>query len=650
MPHNFVSVLAISVCAGAALAGSGGDTCEGAEQAVWGSNYFNTSTATQSSFPAPSEDCPDQFLDWGNSPDRWFVFVPDVEEINLDTCLSGSYDTSLVIYEGDDCNSLVQYACSGDGSGLSGCQAYYSNIPDLPVTPGQTYYIRLGGWNGATGEGELFITPGAGTIPGACCDDFGTCSEGTLADCLDMGGIFAGADTTCADVNCMDFTGACCIGSNCNQISASACSEQSGKYAGDGSICANFDCDDFLGACCAFDACFVGSQTDCQTLGGFFYGYGVECTDEQVECGPDYGACCVGEDCMDNQTQSQCTTQDGEWQGVDTTCSSVVCEGGSGTPGDTCEDAFTAVLGNNPFNTNSATQSSYPPPSESQCTGTYLDWEDSPDLWFRYESTGYGILSLDTCVNNSYDTSMVVYQGDDCASLTQIDCNGDGNGLSGCQAYYSYIPKLDVTFGETYWIRMGGWQGASGSGVLHLSLTNTGNVPGACCMPDLTCVEATGNGCGSVGGAFYPGISCGQIDCSSPSDSGACCIDDTCFYMTGFDCELFAGTFFSVGTSCEDIDCADPVGACCSGDDCFPSTPNSCLIADGEWQGEGVQCDDVMCGCPGDATGDGLVTTDDVLAIISHWGELGHEQWDLDGDGEVAVEDLLLVFAWFGLC
>jgi hypothetical protein len=245
---------------------------------------------------------------------------------------------------------------------------------------------------------------------------------------------------------------------------------------------------------------------------------------------------------------------------------------------------------------------------------------------------------------------MVVYQGDDCFDLEQIDCNGDGTGLNGCQAYYSYIPDVQVTFGETYWFRLGGWQGASGSGVLHVNFTDTGNIPGACCMPDLTCVETVGNDCGVAGGVFFVDATCGQLDCTNPSDTGACCITDTCFYMTGVDCELFAGTFFSVGTSCDDINCADPVGACCSGDACFPSTPNSCLVADGEWQGEGVLCADVLCGCPGDVTGDGLATADDVLAIIAHWGEIGHSQWDLDGDGEVAVEDLLLVFAWYGMC
>ncbi|MCH2137686.1 MAG: dockerin type I domain-containing protein [Phycisphaerales bacterium] len=643
------------LCSSTALAGQGGDTCEEAQSAVWGQNAFDTSNATQSSYPAPDEDaCPDPFLDWMDSPDRWFVFVPDVDQINLDTCDSSSYDTSLVVYEGNDCTSLSQIACSGDGAGLDGCQTYYSYIENLDVTPGQTYYIRLGGWQGASGSGTLTITPGAGTIPGACCDDDGLCSQGTLADCLDSGGIFAGADTICADVDCMQYTGACCIGSTCHQISEQACTNQAGLYAGDGSLCSDFDCSDFLGACCVFEDCFVGSEADCDALGGFFYGYGVQCDDPDAEdCGPDYGACCVDDECLEDRTETQCAQDDGDWQGADSTCADVDCDdggGGSDDPGDTCESAFEAVIGNNPFNTSSASVSGYPAPSEAQCSGTYLDWGESKDVWFKWESFGFGIITLDTCQAGSYDTSLAVYQGDDCGQLTQIACNGDGSGMDGCQAYYSFIDDIQVTYGETYWFRLGGWNAASGSGTLHVAFEDTGNLPGACCTSDTECIETVGNACAVVGGVFFPGAECGQIDCANPQDTGACCLVDDCNYLSGPDCDAFGGTFFGIGVGCTNIDCNDPVGACCMDDLCLLGTEASCAADGGEWQGDDSACADVMCGCPGDVTGDGEATADDVLAIIAHWGEIGHNQWDLNGDGEIAVEDLLIVIAWFGVC
>ena len=113
----WITLVMTVLCGSFAFAGDGGNYCDEAEEAMWGNNAFNTGNATNSGYEMPNEDaCPDQFLDWGDSPDRWIWFVPDVDEINLHTCQSGSYDTSLVVYEGDDCLSLVQELCLEDTS------------------------------------------------------------------------------------------------------------------------------------------------------------------------------------------------------------------------------------------------------------------------------------------------------------------------------------------------------------------------------------------------------------------------------------------------------------------------------------------------------------------------------------------------------
>jgi hypothetical protein len=59
----------------------------------------------------------------------------------------------MALYEGA-CNNQV--ACNGDGNGDNGCQSYYSAI-DFNVQKGSSYYIRIGGWEGATGSGVLTI-------------------------------------------------------------------------------------------------------------------------------------------------------------------------------------------------------------------------------------------------------------------------------------------------------------------------------------------------------------------------------------------------------------------------------------------------------------------------------------------------------------
>ncbi|MCH2136035.1 MAG: hypothetical protein MK101_05570 [Phycisphaerales bacterium] len=62
--------------------------------------------------------------------------------------------------------------------------------------------------------------------------------------------------------------------------------------------------------------------------------------------------------------------------------------------------------------------------------------------------------------------------------------------------------------------------------------------------------------------------------------------------------------------------------------------------------------DVVMDPCPGDGDGNGEVNIDDVLLVIANFGDLCPDGCpaDLDGSGDVAIDDLLLVIANFGPC
>jgi hypothetical protein len=61
-----------------------------------------------------------------------------------------------------------------------------------------------------------------------------------------------------------------------------------------------------------------------------------------------------------------------------------------------------------------------------------------------------------------------------------------------------------------------------------------------------------------------------------------------------------------------------------------------------------LTCD--ACGaCPADLDGDGTVEVDDLLLVIGAWGQTAHPA-DLDGDGVVEVDDLLIVIGAWGPC
>ena len=127
---------------------------------------------------------------------------------------------------------------------------------------------------------------------------------------------------------------------------------------------------------------------------------------------------------------------------------------------DECATAQEITNGSWEFSTLEGTTSS-DPYDEAQCEGTYLGVMTN-DVWFRYEACASGSMTVSTCDLVDFDTDLVVYEGE-CASMTQVACNGDGDGCGG----YSSILTMNVTEGNFYLIRVGGWGSSSmGSGDL----------------------------------------------------------------------------------------------------------------------------------------------------------------------------------------
>lgn len=96
-------------------------------------------------------------------------------------------------------------------------------------------------------------------------------------------------------------------------------------------------------------------------------------------------------------------------------------------------------------------------------------------------------------------------------------------------------------------------------------------------------------------------------------------------------------------------------GACCIGDSgsCVFIPESNCSAGGGTWLGPNTSCDDGGCDvvdCPADITGDGYVSTTDLLAIIAAWGDCDGCPADINGDGTVSTTDLLTVIAAWGAC
>jgi hypothetical protein len=123
----------------------------------------------------------------------------------------------------------------------------------------------------------------------------------------------------------------------------------------------------------------------------------------------------------------------------------------SSVPNDECSGAIALANGvNGPFSSAGAFTSS---PGWNCALG-------GSDVWFAYTAGGSGTLTVSTCSQANYDSALEIFSGS-CGSLSSIACNDDACSLQS-------TVSVSVTAG-TYYIRVGGYNGASGSFSLDVS-------------------------------------------------------------------------------------------------------------------------------------------------------------------------------------
>jgi hypothetical protein len=201
----FGSLTAALCAASTALAQ---DECAAAPTLVSGvGSAFNTTTATTSIEAVDDTQCAGTFLNWGAAnKDVWFKWIATGSgTIDLTTCLTGSFDTSIVLYEGS-CGALVQVACNGDGAPNGSCQTFYSAINEFAVTAGNTYYVRVGGYDEGDGTGAAF---GAGSLTLTFTEGFAGCPS--AGGCDVAHGTPGCEDTACCNTVCALFPDCCSV-------------------------------------------------------------------------------------------------------------------------------------------------------------------------------------------------------------------------------------------------------------------------------------------------------------------------------------------------------------------------------------------------------------------------------------------------------
>lgn len=157
---------------------------------------LSTATLTASANPPTSVAGPCNFLQWTpTTKDGWYrIDISEPSLLTVSLC-SSNFDTSLVLYRGS-CSQLTRVACDDDDCQPSG-PGYQSRLVDTLVWPG-SHYIRIGGYNGATGTVNINVSlkPVRGDVVA-----WGDPTNDVLVaptDVLGITGITAGFSTTYA--------------------------------------------------------------------------------------------------------------------------------------------------------------------------------------------------------------------------------------------------------------------------------------------------------------------------------------------------------------------------------------------------------------------------------------------------------------------
>ncbi len=139
--------------------------------------------------------------------------------------------------------------------------------------------------------------------------------------------------------------------------------------------------------------------------------------------------------------------------------SSVDC---SFTPpaGDNCTEPMVAIVGSNPFtNVNAGT-------SYGAVTCGFGGVAFTKDVFFSFVAPTTDGYTFQTCnASTPFDTGIDIWDGCPDAGANMLACNDDG---PGCPSYSSIV-SADLQAGTTYIVRMGGWQGATGTTQLNIS-------------------------------------------------------------------------------------------------------------------------------------------------------------------------------------
>lgn len=403
------------------------DECENAIPIGEGANAFSTVGASTDGPPECNEASYTQI-----DADIWYVFSATcTSSITVSTCGS-TYDSKIAVYGGATCPAATAAIACNDDSSVCGVGSLQSQVA-FAATAGNTYLIRVGGYQNASGTGTLTLSGCAPSAPAndACANAIWVAAStpvtGTTTMSSNDGTATCGDSAASPDVwyRYRPLSNA--------TITAETC----------GSPVPNYDTvlSAYTGNCGAFTQ--------------------VACNDDQTGCN------LLSRITFAGTAGTTYYIRVSGYQGATGNFRLLVTGGGGVIPpaNNDCSGRAGLGLGATAFSTVGATTDG---PTHALCGGTGAI---NNDIWFNHPAQATGQLTLSLCNAASFDTRLAVYDGDGCANLASrlLACNDNA---AGCGSTSQVV--INVTQGQNYTVRLGSAALTTGTGTLTLSMsTNT---------------------------------------------------------------------------------------------------------------------------------------------------------------------------------
>lgn len=249
------------------------------------------------------------------------------------------------------------------------------------------------------------------------------------------------------------------------------------------------------------------------------------------------------------------------------------------------------------------------------------------DIWYLYTASCTGTAVVSLC-GSDYDTKLAVYANDQCPTPNLLACSDDACGTA-VEQVQSRV-EVVVGSGVSYLVRVGGFDGAQGTGRLTISCGVD-----ACAQAENDCFKPAPSqepGCNDEGCCTQT-CSLDQFCCDVTWDS-ACAAEAQGVCLTDFlACAKGAGGCgVADGTpGCDDLSCCNTVCLsdpfCCLTEwdaTCVNEAEAMCFLTCGAGAGA---CDDrhVSPGC-NDPACCALVCADDVFCCSTEWDQVCVDQ------------------------